>query len=627
MRATRSRRGVSWDQKANRQVLARRLITGTAATLTLLSMTGAANAAPAEPHGHIDPGKLAAQAGPNDGPQQDVIVTTDDQKSAADLADAVLPPGQEKKALFESINGFEAHLNQHWIDALTAAGASVTPNAPVLLTGTANSTNSTSSTPGSATCPGPTDPSTPTGQFVSDTGADRLATAGDTGQGTTVAVLDTGVNGNLPDFQGRLVGGVDLSGGNSPYTDQYGHGTFVAGLIAGNGASSNGQYTGEAPGANLVSIKVAGATGATTISTVIQGIDWAMKNQKKLGIDVLNLSLGAIPTGPTATEPLDQAVESAWYSGLVVTVAAGNSGPFNGTILSPADDPLVITTGAFADNNSNSPTNWAACPFSSVGPTAFDGWLKPDVVAPGRSVVSLLDPGSTIALANPQAVVNQANFVGSGTSFASAITAGAAALVLTDHPSATPNEVKGRLLGNAMPGELGNPMVEGHGFLNAYAAATGPQMVLNQNSAAKAESWTVPATVSFSSAWLVSSWNPNNWTGSSWTGSSWTGSSWTGSSWTGSSWTGGAWNGSSWTGSSWNGSSWTGSSWTGSSWTGSSWTGKVWDGSSWTGSSWTGSSWTGSSWTGSSWTGSSWTGSSWTGSSWTGSSWTSDMFA
>ena len=105
--------------------------------------------------------------------------------------------------------------------------------------------------------------------------------SGDTGQGVTVAVVDTGID-NLPDFSGRLIGGVDLSGGNDPFQDGYGHGTFVAGLIAGNGASSNGQYSGEAPGARLVSIKVAGATGTTHLGTLILGLQWAVDHQRQL---------------------------------------------------------------------------------------------------------------------------------------------------------------------------------------------------------------------------------------------------------------------------------------------------------------------------------------------------------
>jgi serine protease AprX len=567
--------------------------------------------------------------GPTTPPASGKVPVIVESNSAAGAAGLVASTGTTSVDSLPVVNGVATSMSPSAISQVEAAGGVVVPDAPVAFQSTA----------APSACPGPTDPSTPTGLFPTDTGADQLANSGDTGQGVTVAVLDTGINGSLPDFAGRLIGGVDLTGGNSPFTDEYGHGTFVAGLVAGNGASSNGQYVGEAPGADLVSIKVAGASGATNTSTIIAGIGWAIANKARYNISVLNLSLGAIPTGPTFTEPMDIAVEAAWRAGITVVVAAGNSGPAAGTILSPGDDPMVITAGAFADNDSSAPGNWYGCAFSSEGPTAFDGWQKPDLVAPGRSVVSLLDPGSTIANQNPQAVVGTANFVGSGTSFSAAITSGAVALVEAADPGLTPDAVKGRLLGNAMPDDTGNPLAEGHGFLNALAAADGPSLVYNQAGVPAAElldafRW----GGSPAAAWSSSSWNPANWSGSAWTGgspwdgsawtgqvwngSAWTGSAWTGSAWTGSAWTGSAWTGSAWTGSAWTGSAWTGSAWTGSAWTGSAWTGSAWTGSAWTGSAWTGSAWTGSAWTGSAWTGSAWTGSAWTGSAWTGSAWT-----
>jgi subtilisin family serine protease len=203
-----------------------------------------------------------------------------------------------------------------------------------------------------------------------------------------VAVLDTGID-NLPDFAGRLVGGVDLAGGNNPYQDSYGHGTFVAGLIAGNGASSNGQYSGEAAGAKLVSIKVAGADGTTHLGTLISGLQWAVDHQTRYGIKVLNISLGFKPSQSTVLNPLDRAVEAVWNSGIAVVASAGNAGPFNGTILSPGDDPLVITAGALDDMATARNADDEMTDFSSAGPTSPDGWVKPDLVTSGRSVVSL----------------------------------------------------------------------------------------------------------------------------------------------------------------------------------------------------------------------------------------------
>jgi serine protease AprX len=403
----------------------------------------------------------------------------------------------------------------------------------------------------------------PSDVFTQQTGATQLWTQGDTGAGVNVAVLDTGISA-LPDFAGRMVDGVDLSGGGNPWQDSFGHGTFVAGLIAGNGASSNGAYTGEAPGAGLVSVKVAGATGQTDLATVIAGVGWTITNQSKDDIRVLNMSLGYLPVESTVLDPLDQAVEKAWESGITVVASAGNSGPGNGTVMSPGDDPLVITAGAVDDGAQANPADDSMTTFSSVGPTNPDGWFKPDLVTSGRSVVSLRDPGSTIDTQNPSARVGTANFVGSGTSFSSAITSGAAALLLAADPSYTPNTVKGTLLGTTAPGPVGNPFVDGHGILNVAAAVGSTPMTLNQP---------VPnlltllgETVGLETAGALGSWNPANWTGSTWNGSTWNGSTWNGSTWNGSTWNGSTWNGSTWNGSTWNGSTWNGSTWNGSTW-------------------------------------------------------------
>ena len=291
------------------------------------------------------------------------------------------------------------------------------------------------------------------------------------------------------------------------------------------------------------------------------------------------MSLGYIPQSSTVLNPLDQAVERAWEAGITVVVSAGNSGPGNGTILSPGDDPLVITAGAVDDVGQTNPSGDTMTTFSSVGPTNPDGWFKPDLVTSGRSVVSLRDPGSTIDVQNPSARVGNANFVGSGTSFSSAITAGAAALLLSADPSYTPNTVKGTLLGTTTQGPVGNPFVDGHGVLDVAAAVASPALTLNQTppTTPTAMGTSVPLAVSGA----ASSWNPANWSGSAWNGSAWNGSAWNGSAWNGSAWNGSAWNGSAWNGSAWNGSAWNGSAWNGSAWNGSAWNGSAWNGSAW----------------------------------------------
>jgi serine protease AprX len=487
---------------------------------------------------------------------------------------AVLEVGGTVLTQYHLINGVDASILTATEPVLAALpGITVTPDVSVSVQSTTESTG----------------PHTPSDAFLQETGSTRLAAAGDTGQGVTVAVLDTGID-NLPDFSGRLVGGVDLTNGNNPYQDSYGHGTFVAGLIAGNGASSNGQYPGEAPGAKLVSIKVAGADGTTHLGTLISGLQWAVDQQHSYDIKVLNISLGFQPTKSTVNNPLDKAVEAVWNSGIAVVASAGNAGPFNGTILSPGDDPLVITAGALDDMATASIADDEMNDFSSVGPTSPDGWIKPDLVTSGRSVVSLAVPGSTIYNNHPSALVGAANFAGSGTSFSAAVTSGAAALVLADNPGLTPNQIKARLLGNTSPGPLGDPFADGHGALDAYAAATSGPMNFSQ-SAANLTPVSPGVTVSLSPTRPVDTWNTNLWPGTSWNqpppdGRAWNGWAWNGGDWNGFSLNGRAWNGGEWNGAQWNGADWTGRAWNDSGWNGSAWSGSAWNGSAWNGSAW-----------------------------------------
>jgi serine protease AprX len=504
-------------------------------------------------------------------PQDTVIVTATGLLSPVS---AVLGLGGTILSRFHLINGVVALIPtalEPVLDALP--GITVTPDAAVNVQAAPESTG----------------PHTPSDVFLRETGAGQLASQGDTGQGVTVAVLDTGID-NLPDFSGRLIGGVDLTGGNNPFQDSYGHGTFVAGLIAGNGASSNGQYSGEASGAQLVSIKVAGLAGTTHLSTLITGLQWAVDHQAQYGIRVLNVSLGYQSSQSTVTNPLDQAVQAVWNTGITVVTSAGNAGPFNGTILSPGDDPMVITVGALDDMATPSTADDEMADFSSVGPTTADGWAKPDLVTSGRSVVSLAAPGSTIDTQHPSAQVGPANFVGSGTSFSAAITSGAAALVLADHPGLTPNEVKARLLGTTTPGPVGNPFVDGHGALDAYAAATAGPMEYHQSATGLLGSL-LGATISLSPSGSADTWNASLWTGLSLSpapsgGPAWNGWAWSGADWNGWTWTSRAWNDGAWAGAAWNGEDWSSRAWNDASWAGSAWNGAVWAGAAWNSSAW-----------------------------------------
>ena len=369
----------------------------------------------------------------------------------------------------------------------------------------------------------------PSAVFPQATEADKLVAQGTTGRGVNVAVLDTGID-RLQDFARRLVDGTDLSGENDPFLDSYGHGTFVAGVIAGDGASSGGRYAGEAPGAGLVSVKVAGSSGRTDMATVIAGISWVVANRAQDHIGVLNISLGVIPVASTVVNPLDRAVEAAWRSGVTVVTSAGNSGPTGGTVLSPGDDPLVITAGASDDKGTSTTSDDSVADFSSVGPTSADGWSKPDLVAPGRSLVSLRAPGSTIDTTFASARIGSSNFVGSGTSFSAGVTSGAAALVLQAGGTTwLPDAVKAKLLGAAAAGPVGNPFIDGHGALNAYQAATSGAVSITQPT--PVIPGVLGGALSILGSGPTSSWNSGAWNSGAWNSGAWNSGAWNSEMW------------------------------------------------------------------------------------------------
>ncbi len=541
--------------------------------------------------GQVDPSLDSVGSGATD-----VIVVG---RPGADVARAVAHVGGHVLAEQAIVDGVRASVPAGKVRTLACSSAvvSVTPNRAV----TFQSKDDEDKRGGGSS-------------FVRATGAPSVAHRADSGAGVGVAVIDTGIS-PMNDVAGRVVYGPDLSG-EGRIIDSYGHGTVMAGIIGGNGHDSAGAHAGMAPAATLISVKVAGRNGATDVSTVLQAMHWVDAYRTQFNIRVLNLSWGTPSTQSPAVDPLDYAVERLWRDGIVVVVAGGNAGPQSGTILKPGDDPMVLTVGAYNDGGTPGRSGDSMAQWSSAGPTAA-GVAKPDLVAPGRTLVALRSYGSAVEANNAGSLVAPSYIKGSGTSEATAVTSGAAALLLAARPELTPDQVKHILKATARPMAGVPTRSEGSGRLSLHGAL---------GTKAGPASWQQPVATGLGSleasrggqhvqvdcgedgtpdvviGEMTADCQP--WDGSSWTGSSWTGSSWTGSSWTGSSWTG---------------SSWTGSSWTGSSWTGSSWTGGTWAGSSWTGSSWTGSSWTGSSWTGSSWTGSSWTGSSWTTQEWNSS--------
>lgn len=268
---------------------------------------------------------------------------------------------------------------------------------------------------------------------------------GRTGKGVTIAVIDTGVYPH-PDFtqpEHRIRAFVDFVGEKSRPYDDNGHGTHVAGCAVGNGLASNGKYRGPAFEAGLVALKALDRSGAGRASDIIAAMEWAVQNRSRFNIRVLSLSLGGDPEVPYQEDPLAQAAEQAWDAGLVVCAAAGNAGPAPRTISTPGTAPKVITIGAMDDRGTADRADDVIAPFSGRGPTA-DGRTKPDLLAPGANITGPRGKGSQLDREMRGGSPDYLTL--SGTSMATPIVAGFAALLLQHEPQLTPDQVKRRLM-------------------------------------------------------------------------------------------------------------------------------------------------------------------------------------
>ncbi|REK75549.1 S8 family peptidase [Paenibacillus paeoniae] len=271
-----------------------------------------------------------------------------------------------------------------------------------------------------------------------------------TGKGINVAFIDTGLypHPDLTHPTNRIVAFKDLIGRRKRPYDDNGHGTHVAGDIAGNGWSSRGKYRGPAPNAGIIAVKAFNRSGDAYDSTIIKALEWCIRNRRRLNLRILSLSFGGPLFSQCSEDPLCQAIEKAVKAGIVVVVAAGNAGPRRRTIESPGNAPSAITVGAVDDRGNLSQAGDLITYYSSRGPTS-GGRIKPDLVAPGERVISLRAPGSKQDRKFPNLRVGRRYFVMSGTSVSAPIVAGAAAQLLQKNPSLTPKQVKAILKRNA----------------------------------------------------------------------------------------------------------------------------------------------------------------------------------
>jgi serine protease AprX len=481
------------------------------------------------------------------------------------------------------------------LSALAAAPcvAEVTPDSPVQLASI-----------------GGYDPSTDVGSLFSTEqilGAQAAWQSGATGQGVGVALIDTGVapvaglNG-----PGQVTNGPDLSFDSQvpqlTYKDVFGHGTHMAGIIGGNDAYGTGShyagdtshFFGVAPDAHILNIKVFDENGLADVSQVIAGIDWAVahRNDPGLNIRVINLSFGTNSSQAYTLDPLAFSAEVAWRSGIVVVAAVGNNGPASGGVSDPAYDPYLLAVGAADTQNTLSTADDTVAHFSSVG----NGARNPDLVAPGVHIASLRDPGSFIDLNyGAGATVASRFFRGSGSSMATAVVSGAAAVYLSAHPMATPDLVKYVFTSTLTP-LLGQPAsAQGGGELNLGAAlnASTPLHLAQQTYPPSTGTGSLEASRGgvhltaggvaldgdrdiFGNAWNAASIAQATLNGVAWVGGTFNGAGWSGAGWSGAGWSGAGWSGAGWSGAGWSGAGWSGAGWSGAGWSGAGWSGAGW---------------------------------------------------
>ncbi|MEW6283328.1 MAG: S8 family peptidase [Candidatus Eremiobacterota bacterium] len=278
---------------------------------------------------------------------------------------------------------------------------------------------------------------------------------GYTGKGVTVAVIDTGIAPH-PDLDGRIVDFVDLVNGRTKPYDDRGHGTHVAGIVAGNGSASKGRYSGAAPEAGVVGIKVFDHEGNTNSSLIIKAIQWAVENKERHGIRIINISIGAPAQMSALDDPVVQAVDAASQAGLLVVCSSGNRGPWPQTIDTPGISPTALTVGATNDFNTPQLSDDRVPMFSGSGPT-LDQLMKPDLVAPGEDIISTGMENDYVSK--------------TGTSMAAPLVAGIAALMFQVKPDVKPKDLKKLLKSTSQKIRSYIEEVQGKGVIQPLRAA------------------------------------------------------------------------------------------------------------------------------------------------------------
>jgi serine protease AprX len=487
------------------------------------------------------------------------------------------------------------------------------------------------------------------------TGAQAMWNQGFAGQGVGVAVIDTGV-ARVPGLNapGKVIDGPDLSlDSQDPglaRTDAFGHGTHIAGIIAGSdvpaGSSALGcatcvgrsaytdttKFVGIAPEAKIINVKVGAYDGAVDVSQVIAGINWIVqhRNDPGLNIRVINLSFGTDSLHSADVDPLAYAAQVAWNAGIVVVAAGGNDGAVVGPLADPALSSSILAVGATDPMGTLRTTDDLVATFAQHGTSA-----RPvDVAAPGVGVISLRVPNGFVDQNVTTGKVGTRFQRASGTSQATAVVSGLAALLLSKYPTATPDMVKSYLMSvaDAMPVQARNkPEFTGRGSASVSRAATDSSFTAAAAMTAVAPrpatgtgTGTLEAargTFHLTSSSGVPLVGETDIFGKKWNSASIATLTKARIGWTGGVWNSSTWIGSTWTGLTWPTISWTNTDWTGARWSGARWSDLIWDGARWSDATWSGARWSDATWSGARWSDSTWTGARWSGARWSDAGW------
>ncbi len=459
-----------------------------------------------------------------------------------------------------------------------------------------------------------------------------------TGAGVTVALLDTGV-APYADGLGH-VQHVNVT--DAPDGDGLGHGTFQAGLIAGRGT-----FPGVAPGADLVDVQVADAQGNTSLSTVLAGLD-AVADRGD--VDVLNVSLSTGSPLPPAFDPLARALDRLWAQGVTVVTAAGNDGPDRGTVGSPGDDPVLLTVGSLDEHATTGRSDDDVAEFSARPGRGSHG--KPDLLAPGVSLVSTAAPGSAAVNENPNSLVGEGYMRGSGTSMSAAVVSGAVAAVLDANPRLAPNGVKALLTRTAY-NLKGRDAGEGAGGLDLAAAVSAapkapakPQLSSDPKDTGEwgprerdADAWEAFAAAwesgdfdaaqaawdklgartqvwgarmfalavvygSFDSAdfeargWAARGWAARGWAARGWASEEWLARGWAARGWAARGWAARGWAARGWAADDWSARGWAADDWAADDWSARGWAARGWAEYMWEARGWAARGWSARGWAG-----------------------------